>query len=512
MKQMLFLSILMILMPIRIFALQEMSDNEMSGVIGQSGVEITIPGIDFEAEFEGFAIEDIDSGGYLVASNYNSGNNLSAQFGQYILGSKENTVYTYKDVSSYLEATYPTNYYFSDGNGWVETPWVNFYKPEFKPLTFDVAKNGDTKFVSIGLPTMQLVAGDLSDLSLRLSNSFTERSSMPLLTLSLPNMVFEGHGGTVNLYPHTNGGFDIEFDNAKFYWFNHQLKLCDSEWSGGTSKDGVVEFNKFVVHKGTQTERRVTFPDGSVRTVFEKGNDFYEPFEYSAKVHFDISTFTTNYNYYNGGSEQKEQTWVKINIPTNESDIYLTMGQMNVGGVDFGKIEVGQFHFGDNFRFWFSGHNNGMDAYLSLALESDELRYTYGSGLYDYNNAIKLHLSNTFRTANTTEPGDKDKNTWHQEDYDPNQWIYEGTFNLGGPVTIKDWDSTEDNSSWPNGSITIDEPLRIDIQSDKIVATSTLEGSLGIEDVQLGGRSFGPILATGIKGWARITIHNSYNW
>jgi hypothetical protein len=516
MRQILLFILLTTLIPIRGFALQEMSDNEMEVIIGQSGVDITLPGVDFDAEFEGFAIEDIDSGGYLIASNYNQGNNLTAKFGQYILGSKANTVYTHKDVSSYLEATYPTNYYFHEesnyaNNGWRSTPWINFYKPEFKPLTFDVAKNGDTKFVSVGLPTMQLVAGDLSDLSLRISDSFVDRSSYPLLTLSLPNMVFEGHGGKVNLYPHSNGGFDIEFVNAQFYWFNHQLKLCDSDWSGGTSNDGVVEFNKFVVHKGSQTEKRVTFPDGTVRTIFEKGNDFYDPFEYSAKVHFDISTFTTNYNYYNGVSDTVNKTWVKIDVPTNQSNIYLTMGQMNVGGVDFGKVEVGQFHFGDNFRFWFSGHNNGMDAYLRLALESDELRYTYGSGIYDYNNAIKLHVNNSFRTRTTTT-GDINKNTYHKEDYDPSQWIFEGTLNLGGPVTIKDWDSTEDSSSWPNGSIYIDEPLRIDIQKNKIVATTTIDGSLGIEDVQLGGRSFGPILATGIKAWARITIHNNYDW
>jgi hypothetical protein len=511
MKRIIFL-FLISLIPINLYALQEMSDNEMEGVTGQSGVDITLPGIDFTAEFDSIAIEDIDSGGYLIASNYNSSNTLSAEFGQYILGSKDNTVYDHKDVSNYLLEAYPTNYYFSDGVGWIPTPWIDFYQPEFKPLTFDVAKNGDTKFVSIGLPSMQLVAGNLSDLSLRLSNSFSDRSSLPLLTLSLPNMVFEGHGGRVNLYPHANGGFDIEFDNAQFYWFNKQLKLCDSDWSGGSSTDGVVEFNKFVVHKGTQTERKVTFPDGSVRTIFEKGNDFYDPFEYSAKVKFDISTFTTNYYYHNNTSEQKNQTWVKIDIPTNESNIYLTMGQMNVGGVDFGKVEVGQFHFGDDFRFWFSGHNNGMDAYLRLALESDELRYTYGNGISDYNNAIKLHVNNTFRTRTSTPVDDINKNTYHKEDYDPSQWIFEGTLNLGGPVTIQDWDSTEDDPSWPNGSITIDEPLRIDIQPDKIVATTTIDGSLGIEDVQLGGRSFGPILATGIKAWARITIHNSYNW
>jgi len=479
-------------MPYFAFALEELSDNEMETVVGQSGVDITLPGIDFTIEFDSFAIEDIDSGGYLIASNFNTGQTLSARFAQYILGSKGSIAMGngyYKDIDSYIDAEIQNN---------------NYNPPSFLPLTLDVIKDSSipgsvNKYLRLGLPSMQLVASNLSDLSLRSSGNFSDRSAKPLVTLSIPSMVFEGHGGSLNLYPHANGGFDLDVDQAKFYWYNQKLIIGDSNWDGSSSSH-CAEFNHFLVHKGGKN------PDGT------KKADFYHPFEYNGKINFDISTYTTNYVERDGTTDSESKTWLKVDIPENNSNIYVTLGQMNIDGTTFGSWEVGQFHFGEDFRLWISGHNNGMDAYLKLKLDSDELKYTYGTGANDYNNAINLHVANSFNPTDHSEDVTNDPNHpyYHACDWKIGGWQFNGTLNLGGPVTIKDWDSfVNDGDDTPPApvNINIDQPLRIDMQSDRIVATTTIDGSIGIENVQLGGTNFGPVLATGIKGWARITIY-----
>jgi hypothetical protein len=400
---------------------------------------------------------------------------LQATFAQYILGSKKDGINfgngrTYKDIDDYIDNKYGNN---------------NYTTPSFKPLSIDVVNDPvKGKYVHLGLPTMQLIAKDLSNMSLGISNS-ANISLYPLLSINVPGLVFEGHGGSVNLYPHTGGGFDIEFDETKFYYFNQSMILGDSSWDGNPdSNEHNIQFNDFLIHSGGWD------------AYGNRSGSFYHPFEFNGTISLDIET------------EADGKTWLKLDMPTNTGKVYATLGQMKICGEDFGTLEAGQFRILDDFKLWVSGHDNtGFDAMLSLALESDELKYTYGSGANDYNNAEGLHISNTFTTTTVTG-GDSNKKTWHQEDGDPSKWEFSGTLNLGGPVTITDWDSPSDDSSWPNGSITLNQPLTVDIETDRIVATSTIAGSLGIENVQLGGKSFGPILATGIKGWAKITLHN----
>jgi len=411
----------------------------------------------------------------VIESCFRKSDPLQATFAQYILGSKKGGIdfgsgRTYKDIDDYIDNKYGDN---------------NYTTPSFKPLSIDVVKDPvKGKYIHLGLPTMQLMAKDLSNMSLGISNS-ANISLYPLISINVPGLVFEGHGGSVNLYPHTGGGFDIEFDATKFYYFNQSMIIGDSSWDGNpASNEHNIQFNDFLIHSGGWD------------AYGNRSNSFYHPFEFNGTISCDIET------------EADGKTWLKLDMPTNSGKVYATLGQMKICGEDFGTLEAGQFRILDDFKLWVSGHNNtGFDAMLSLALESDELKYTYGPGASDYNNAEGLHISNTFTTTTVTG-GDSNKKTWHQEDGDPSKWVYTGTLNLGGPVTVTDWDSTSDNASWPNGSITLNQPLTVDIETDKIVATTTIDGSLGIENVQLGGKSFGPILATGIKGWAKITLHN----
>jgi len=420
-------------------------------------------------------VYDVEKSAYIgsvIDSVFRKSDPLEATFAQYLLGSKKDKVDfgsagSYVDIDAYIDTKYGDNSYST---------------PSFKPLSIDVVNDGN-KYVHIGLPTMQLIAKDLSNMLLGISNS-SNISVFPLLTINVPGMVFEGHGGYLNIYPHTNGGFDLEFDRTKFYYYNQSLVIGDSSWDG-VSDDHNIQFNDFLIHKGGW--------DGNGN----RSSSFYHPFEFNGKINFDIST------------DANSKTWLKIEMPENTGSVYATLGEMKICGENFGTLEAGQFRILDDFKLWISGHDTGFDAELSIALESDELKYTYGTGANDYNNAQNLHIANTFTTKdNPAEPSDTNKNSYHINDTKPEKWEFSGTLNLGGSVTIRDWDSPSDSSSWPNGSYTVNQPLSIDIHTDKIVATSTIDGSLGIENVQLGGKNFGPILATGIKAWARITLHN----
>ena len=466
--------IIIMVCPLTGLCLEVMEDNEMASVVGQSGVDITLPGFEFTVYFDSFAIKDDDNGGHLVVSNRTAGERLQATFAQYLLGSRNDIAFDdgvfYKDIDDYVDASY--------------SQYPNNYEPVFKPLTLDIARRNSDRYIRLGLPSMQLIAKDLSNMSLRLGSSgIPNVGDLPLLTLNLPGMVFEGHGGYLNLFPHTNGGFDVEFDQAEFFWYNRKLIIGDSSWDG-VSENHKFELNKFLVHRGK--------------------ND-YRPFILDGKLSVDISTDSSN------------KTWLNLytsdyvddnNYALKDSKLFFTLGQMKANGYDFGKWETGPVYVHD-LKLSLSGHNSGIDAKLSLKLYSEELKYTYGSGAGDYNNAEGLCIANSFSWTESDPGASTDPNnpSYHRYDYYTDKWKFGGTLNLGGPVFIKDYDSTDDGgSTGAGGDENRNEPLQLNIYPDRIEATTTIDGSIGVKKVFLGGQNFGPVLVSGIHGWAKITL------
>jgi hypothetical protein len=65
-KQLICATIIFFGLCINTTALDKLSDNEMGDVVGQSGIDLTIPGCEFKISFDQFAIND--DKGYVVAN------------------------------------------------------------------------------------------------------------------------------------------------------------------------------------------------------------------------------------------------------------------------------------------------------------------------------------------------------------------------------------------------------------------------------------------------------------
>jgi hypothetical protein len=151
-----------------------------------------------------------------------------------------------------------------------------------------------------------------------------------------------------------------------------------------------------------------------------------------------------------------------------------------MGRLEMGRIDV------PSWRFLSSGHGDGVDMGLDLAMNVDEFAYTYREddpATTDQNEAEALtfsgiELARTF-TANTAD-----------DPADPSTWQSEGRFRIG--------DMNVDGASTYDPA-TFDVGVDPDTNLAQVVMSLPMQGSLRVKSLEMGDQGFGPMAIDGIQ-------------
>ena len=324
---------------------------------------------------------------------------------------------------------------------------INQAYPEAQSFSVVMGVDNNGKYLDMILPAVQYSTNDLTNIPLQISDhpAGIGSDNKFIQTISLEGFYFEVLSGQLKMYPHENGLHDLEFSNAKFLLFAEKMILYSH------NSTNTVEFNHLFIHNGEN-----------------------QPFVFNGKILI----------------EQTNETYTIQILDWGNSDLFITLGQMDFCGISLGQISIGKIHI-ENSTITFENNSRGINFITDIRMDIDNIKYTYNA-IGDRNELTGIHI---FQTNNdppcptcSTDPYDPT----YSQTY-PDEWIFSGGFQIGniqsGPML-----------EFINGEYTrttiynSTEPASINLSQQTIELSLPIKGSIRVENAQIGGLELGPMM------------------